>query len=56
MGGEGTLLGTFIGAFVIGFLSNGLIMLRVDPYWQYVVIGSVILAAVALNQVRRRVR
>ena len=56
MGGEGSLLGTFIGAFVIGFLRNGLVLLRVDPYWQLVVIGGVILAAVAVNQLRRRVQ
>jgi ribose transport system permease protein len=56
MGGEGSLFGTLIGALVIGFLSNGLVLLRVDPYGQHVVIGAVILAAVALNQLRRRVR
>ena len=56
MGGEGSLLGTLIGAFVIGFLRNGLVLLRVSSYWQLVIIGCVILAAVALNQVRRRLR
>jgi len=56
MGGEGSLLGTLIGAFVIGFLNKGLGLRGVNYFWQLVVIGGVILAAVALNQVRRRLR
>jgi len=56
MGGEGSLLGTLIGAFVIGFLHKGLGLQGVDYFWQLVIIGTVILAAVALNQVRRRLR
>ena len=56
MGGEGSLLGTLIGAFVIGFLHKGLGLQGVNYFWQLVVIGGVILAAVALNQIRRSLR
>lgn len=56
MGGQGSPLGTLIGAFVIGLLRNGLVLLNISSYWQLVVIGLVILAAVALNQIRRQLR
>lgn len=46
-GGEGGLLGTLLGALILGVLSNGLNLLDVSPYWQYILKGSVILIAVA---------
>ncbi|MFW6162717.1 MAG: ABC transporter permease [Planctomycetota bacterium] len=56
MGGEGSLLGTLIGVFVIGFLNKGLGLQGIGFFWQLIIIGGVILAAVGLNQVRRRLR
>ncbi|MTV26278.1 ABC transporter permease [Nitriliruptoraceae bacterium ZYF776] len=53
-GGEGTVIGTFIGVFIIGALGNGLNMLDISPFWQRVVTGLVIIAVVALDQARRR--
>jgi ribose transport system permease protein len=53
-GGEGTILGTVIGAFVISILTNGLRILSVPQEWQIVVTGAIILAAVYLDIVRRR--
>lgn len=53
-GGEGTVIGTFIGVFIIGALGNGLNMLDISPFWQRVVTGVVIVAVVALDQARRR--
>jgi ribose transport system permease protein len=52
-GGKGTVLGTMIGATLMGVLRNGLVLLGVDVYWQQVVIGGVIVLAVMLDRVRR---
>jgi erythritol transport system permease protein len=53
-GGRGTIAGTLIGAFVIGVLSDGLVMLGVSSFWQMVIKGVVIIAAVVLDQMQRR--
>ena len=54
MGGEGTGLGTFIGAFIIGVLRNGLNLLGINPFIQKIVIGLVIVASVFLDRIRNR--
>jgi ribose transport system permease protein len=51
-GGVGTVGGTFIGAIIIGVLNNGLNMLNVAAFWQYVAKGTVILLAVLLDVIR----
>jgi erythritol transport system permease protein len=48
-GGRGTVRGTLLGAFVIGFLSDGLVIVGVSAYWQTVFMGAVIVVAVLLN-------
>lgn len=53
-GGEGTILGTIIGAFLISTLSNGLKILSVPPEWQIAVTGAIVVLAVYLDTVRRR--
>lgn len=53
-GGEGTVIGTLIGAFIMGLLSNGSDLLGVNPYWQQVIIGGIIILAVALDEARKR--
>jgi ribose transport system permease protein len=53
-GGEGSVMGTLIGAFIIGLLSNGSDLLGINPYWQQVTIGAVIVAAVAFDEFRKR--
>lgn len=53
-GGEGSVVGTLIGAFIIGLLSNGSDLLGINPYWQQVIIGGVIIAAVAFDELRKR--
>jgi ribose transport system permease protein len=55
-GGEGTILGTVIGAFIISILTNGLRILSVPQEWQTVVTGSIVVLAVYLDVVRRRRR
>ena len=55
-GGEGTVAGTIAGAFLMGLISNGSNLLGVSPFWQQVVIGSVIVLAVAVDELRKRRR
>jgi erythritol transport system permease protein len=53
-GGRGTIGGTIVGAFVIGVLSDGLVMMGVSEFWQKVIKGVVIIAAVVLDQMQRK--
>jgi ribose/xylose/arabinose/galactoside ABC-type transport system permease subunit len=53
-GGEGSILGTFFGALIIGVVNNTLNLMNVDAYWQQVVLGSVILLAVLLDKLKNR--
>jgi ribose transport system permease protein len=53
-GGSGKILGTLIGAFIIAVVQNGMNLTGVSTYRQYVVQGVIILAAVLLDQLRRR--
>jgi sugar transport system permease protein len=55
-GGKGRIWGTLIGVLFLGCISNGMTLLNVSEYWQYVVRGGIILGAVLLNQVLERVR
>ena len=49
-GGRGSIMGTVMGCLIIGVLNNGLFLLDVSPFWQQVVKGFVILAAVAVDK------
>jgi ribose transport system permease protein len=49
-GGRGSVIGTVLGCLIIGVLNNGLFLLDVSPFWQQVVKGFVILAAVAIDK------
>ncbi|POY39457.1 ribose ABC transporter permease [Flavobacterium alvei] len=49
-GGRGTIIGTVLGAIIIGVLNNGLVLLDVSPFWQQVVKGMVILLAVMIDK------
>jgi erythritol transport system permease protein len=51
-GGRGTIRGTLIGAFVIGFLVDGLVLVGVSVFWQQVIKGAVIILAVAVDQIQ----
>ena len=53
-GGEGSILGTIIGAFLISTLTNGLRILSVPQEWQMVVTGTIVILAVFLDILRRR--
>ena len=49
-GGRGSVLGTVLGCLIIGVLNNGLSLLNVSPFWQQIIKGCVILAAVAIDK------
>jgi erythritol transport system permease protein len=55
-GGRGTIGGTIVGAFVIGILSDGLVMMGVSSFWQMVIKGLVIIVAVVVDQAQRRLQ
>lgn len=49
-GGRGSIVGTVIGALIMGVISNGLNLMNIDPYFQSVVLGTVIIFAVMIDQ------
>ncbi|MBV8350669.1 MAG: ABC transporter permease [Verrucomicrobia bacterium] len=51
-GGEGSVSGTLIGALIIAVMTTGLVMLNVQPFWQYIVVGIVVILAVLIDQAR----
>jgi ribose transport system permease protein len=53
-GGVATIIGTVIGVWIPAVLQNGFIITRVQPYWQMIAVGAVLVTAVALDQWRRR--
>ncbi|MFY0633708.1 MAG: ABC transporter permease [Vannielia sp.] len=55
-GGRGRIWGTIVGAFVIGILSDGLVMMGVSSFWQMVIKGLVIVAAVVIDQAQSRLQ
>jgi erythritol transport system permease protein len=55
MGGRGSVRGSLIGAFVIGVLADGLVMMGVSEFWQIVIKGLVIVLAVTVDQVQTKV-
>ena len=55
-GGSGTVIGTVIGVFIPAVLANGFIIMGVEPFWQMVVIGFVVIGAVYADQLKRQSR
>jgi ribose transport system permease protein/inositol transport system permease protein len=55
-GGRGSVLGTIIGALIMGVLQNGLNLLAVQSFYQQMAIGAVLIAAVWLDQASRQRR
>jgi ribose transport system permease protein len=53
-GGRGSVFGTVLGCLIIGVLNNGLFLLNVSPFWQQIIKGFVILAAVAIDRVNQQ--
>jgi len=53
-GGRGTVVGTFVGALIMGLLRNGMNLMNVSAFWQFIVIGVVILLAAYADVLRRQ--
>ncbi len=53
-GGEGNVVGVIIGAGLMGVLQNMFVLLAVSGYWQTIIIGAVIIGAVAIDSVRKK--
>ncbi|WP_230876218.1 MULTISPECIES: ABC transporter permease [Paenibacillus] len=54
MGGVGTIVGTLIGALIIGVLNNGMDLMHVSGYWQQVLKGVIIVGAIILDKYRNQ--
>ncbi len=55
-GGSGTIVGTIVGAFVIGVINDGMTMCGVSEFWQKVIRGIVIILAVVIDQTQRKLQ
>lgn len=55
-GGRGNIRGTILGAFVIGFLADGLVIIGVSEFWKMVIKGAVIILAVAIDQAQQKAK
>jgi ribose transport system permease protein len=53
-GGQGTIVGTLIGAFLIALIRNGSVLLDINLFYQQIIIGVIIWLAVYWDQFRRR--
>jgi ribose transport system permease protein len=51
-GGAGSVVGTVIGSLIIAVLTTGLVMLNVQSFWQFIVVGAVVIIAVLIDQSR----
>ncbi|MCC6443972.1 MAG: ABC transporter permease [Armatimonadetes bacterium] len=53
-GGEGTILGAFLGVLLMGLIGNAITLLGISPYWQDTVTGAILVAAVAFDMLTKR--
>ena len=53
-GGRGTIYGTVLGAILLSMMTNALVIAGVDHFWQLVIMGIIVLLAVAINNLRER--
>ncbi len=55
-GGGGTVIGTLIGLAILQTITSGLVVVHIDPWWQNVIVGAMMLASVGMDSVGRRRR
>src|SRR5260370_35642959 len=56
LGGRGTVWGALLGALIMASLDNGMSLLNTEPYWQPILKGTILVAAVAADMASRRER
>ena len=56
LGGIGSVVGTVLGVLLLAFLQNGLVLAHISSFWQDVIIGAIIVAAVTFDVVREKRR
>jgi ribose transport system permease protein len=54
-GGSGTIVGTLIGSLIVAVIQYGLVFVNVEPFWQFVAVGVVIIISVLVDQSQRRI-
>lgn len=55
VGGEGSAMGSIIGAVVVALIRNAMVLLQISTYWQSIVIGLVIVVSVSIDIIRKRI-
>lgn len=53
-GGTGSMFGTFVACITLGIVRNGLTLLSIPTYYQYIITGAIILVAIVISEVRKR--
>jgi ribose transport system permease protein len=53
-GGRGTVVGTLVGILLLGIIANGLVLEDISSFWQPVIVGTILLVAIVLDELRRR--
>lgn len=55
-GGRGTVIGLFFGLFLMQAIANGMVAVGIDPWWQTVITGAIVLTTLVIERVREKVR
>jgi simple sugar transport system permease protein/ribose transport system permease protein len=54
LGGLGSMLGSFLGVLLLGIMQNGLILAKINTFWQEIIVGAIILLAVSYDMIKRK--
>jgi ribose transport system permease protein len=54
MGAQGSAIGAFLGALVMATIYNGSVLLNINPFWQRIIVGIILVITVSIDQIRSR--